>query len=316
MRISSYPSIYQAGHRATQELINHEVIIEEKVDGSAFSFALVDGQLSMRSKGCEVFEGQEGFFGKAAQTCVLLKPLMTPGWVYRGEYLSKPKHNTLAYDRHPALHIMIYDIQTGLETYLNPDEKRLESDRLGLECVPLLYQGPFTGAPDITTLVRETKSVLGGPAEGVVIKPSGYNLFGQDKKCIMAKYVAPEFKEINGATWTKEHKDKGSKDILQILGDQLNTQARWSKAVIHLQEAGKLEGSPRDIGLLINEVPKDIEKECTEEIKEALFKWAMPQLRRYTVRGLAEWYREKLIQEGLSEPASASAQEPQVDPAP
>lgn len=316
MHIPSYPSIYQFGHRAVSELIKGHVIVEEKIDGSQFSVALSEGQLQMRSKGAEVHEGQGGMFSKAVDTFQRLKSALREGWVYRGEYLQKPKHNVLAYDRTPKDHFILFDVQTGLETYLSPEDKRAEAERLGLECVPLLYTGTLQGAEQFIQMLDQT-SVLGSQKiEGVVVKPLNYDLFGPDKKCLLAKYVAPEFKEMHASTWTKEHKDPGSKDILQLLGNQLNTQARWSKAVIHMKEQGKLEGSPRDIGLLIREVPQDIEKECEEEIKAALYQWAMPQLRRYVVKGLAEWYKEKLLTEGLSEAASASESEPQADPAP
>lgn len=296
MRIPSYPSIFATGHRAVSKLFEGHVIIEEKLDGSQFSFGVLDGELVMRSKGSEVFANVEAhMFKRAAETCEKLKPQLTPEWVYRGEYLQKPKHNVLAYDRTPKDYIILYDIQKGLEDYLSPEEKQAEAARLGLECAPLLYSGPGSEAPPLEELLKRN-SVLGDQMiEGVVVKPLKYDVFGPDKKCLLAKFVAPEFKEMHSSTWTKEHKDKGSKDILQVLGDGLNTQARWSKAVMHLKEAGKLENSPRDIGLLINEVPQDIEKECEQEIKEALYAWAKPQLRRYVVRGLAEWYREKLL---------------------
>jgi len=45
----------------------------------------------------------------------------------------------------------------------------------------------------------------------------------------------------------------------------------------------------------MREVPADIEKECVDEIKEALFKWAWPQIRRASTAGLPEWYKERLL---------------------
>ena len=69
----------------------------------------------------------------------------------------------------------------------------------------------------------------------------------------------------------------------------------WQKAVQHLQEAGELEGSPRDIGKLILEVPTDVEKEEVEEIKAILWAWAWPKVRRGLTRGLPEWYKEELL---------------------
>lgn len=61
-------------------------------------------------------------------------------------------------------------------------------------------------------------------------------------------------------------------------------------------EAGKIEDSPRDIGHLIKEVQEDIEKECRAEIAERLVTWAMPKVRRATVAGGPEWYKDQLLQ--------------------
>jgi hypothetical protein len=76
--------------------------------------------------------------------------------------------------------------------------------------------------------------------------------------------------------------------------------ARWNKAIIHLSERGLLEGSLRDIGAIMKEVPADIEKECVEEIKEKLWKWAWPHIRRKVVHGLPEHYKDYLLKEQFS----------------
>jgi len=38
MRLNSYPSIYNLGHHAIATLLDAPVLVEEKVDGSQFSF--------------------------------------------------------------------------------------------------------------------------------------------------------------------------------------------------------------------------------------------------------------------------------------
>jgi hypothetical protein len=140
----------------------------------------------------------------------------------------------------------------------------------------------------------DTTSVLGGQKiEGVVIKPVGYGLFGKDKKCLLGKFVSEAFKESHSLAWKESNPNQGQ--FLDLLGSTFNTQARWMKAVQHLREAGKLQDDVKDIGLLIQEVPNDIEKECSDEIKAKLYDWAWPQLRRSFSRGLAEWYKEQLL---------------------
>jgi len=76
----------------------------------------------------------------------------------------------------------------------------------------------------------------------------------------------------------------------------LRTDARWDKSVIHLAERGELENSPRDIGKLIIEIKADIKKECTDEVKNTLYQWAIENILRGCVGGFPEWYKEKLLQ--------------------
>jgi hypothetical protein len=51
MKISSYSKVYNLGHRTIEQLFDGIVVAQEKVDGSQFSFGLIDGELYCRSKG-------------------------------------------------------------------------------------------------------------------------------------------------------------------------------------------------------------------------------------------------------------------------
>lgn len=296
MSLHSYSSIYDLGHAAVKDLFNEEVTIEEKCVGSQISFGVFDGELQMRSKGAQInVVAPEGMFAKAVEYISSIKERLQPGWSYRGEYLGKAKHGVLNYDRTPNNYIIIFDIDPGEQNYLAPDAKRAEATRIGLECVPELYRGRV-GDPSTLRILLDTPSILGGhKVEGIVVKPLVPNLFGRDKKLLMARFVSEAFQETHAKTWTKEHATPGQGDIIALIGARLTTQARWSKARIHLAEAGKLKSSSRDIGLLIREVPEDIRKECEEQIKYDLFKWAWPKLRRIVTRGLPEWYKEQLL---------------------
>lgn len=298
MTIPSYPSIYNLGHAAITDLFKGPVIIEEKVDGSQFSFTKLasTGELVCRSKGATInMLAPEGMFIKAVEQVQEMAPLLTPGLVYRGEYLRSPKHNVLAYERNPTGHIIIYDIERGEQCFCPAAEKVAEAKMLGLECVPVLFEGLLLDVALLRELL-ETQSVLGGQKiEGVVIKPANYDLYGRDKKVLMGKFVSEAFKEIHNADWKKDHATKSNGEIIQLLAAIYATPARWAKALIHLKEAGKIENSPKDIGALIAEVPPDVEKECAPEIKEQLWAWAWPQLRRAITRGLPMWYKEELM---------------------
>lgn len=289
----SYPSIYNLGHRALNDLFSDPVIVEEKVDGSQFSFGVFGGELRARSKGATLnIDAPEKMFSAGVATAQMLAPNLRDGWTYRGEYLQKPKHNTLAYDRIPALHVILFDINTGEETYLSAEEKAAEAQRLGLEFVPLLHNGMVPDAGVLLALL-DRMSVLGGQkVEGIVIK--NYARFGLDKKALMAKHVSEAFKEVHQGEWRKANPTRG--DIFQELILQYRTPARWGKAVQHLRERGELESSPRDIGKLLKEVQIDVEKECREEIEARLFAYGWEQIRRGLTAGLPDWYKQQLLE--------------------
>jgi hypothetical protein len=290
--MNSYPKLWAIGHSAVKEIFFDEVLVEEKIDGSQFSFGIYNGELKVRSKGQEMLvDAPEKMFNKAVETVKTLKDKLVDGWTYRGEYLQKPKHNVLAYDRIPNNHIIIFDINTGLKHYLSYEEKQAEAVRLGLEVVPILFKGKVFSAHDLEQLLQKT-SVLGGQKiEGFVVK--NYSRFGVDKKVLMGKYVSEHFKEKHKQDWKVEN--PGQNDIIQKLINTYRTAARWDKAIIHLREAGELENTPRDIGKIIKEVPKDLMEECKEEIKEELFQWAYNDIIRGVNKGLAEYYKEKLL---------------------
>lgn len=298
----SYPSIYNLGHKYVANLLTVPVNVEEKIDGSQFSFGITDeGEIMVRSKGAVMIpDAPEKMFTKAVQTVKDLASILRPGWTYRGEFLAKPKHNTLAYGRVPDRNIILFDINDGEESYLPYEAKAAEAARIGLEVVALIHSGTIN---DIATFREflDRESILGGQkVEGVVVKPAAYNLFGMDKKVLMGKFVSEAFKEIHAGEWKKANPTSG--DIIEQIAAGLTTPARWNKACQHLSEAGRLEGSPCDIGALMKEVPEDILKECEEEIKEKLFAHAWPQIRRRVTYGLPEWYKEKLLKRQFEEP--------------
>ena len=178
--------------------------------------------------------------------------------------------------------------------------KASEAERLGLECVPMLYRGPIASL-DMFRSFLETRSVLGGQLiEGVVIKPV-VPVFGLDKKCLMAKFVSERFKEVHAQVWKVSNPTAG--DFVQILTGKYATAARWQKAVQHLRDAGQLENASRDIGLLIREVPIDVEKECADEIKDALYAHFWPKIRRGLTAGLPGWYKEELLRSAFERDA-------------
>ena len=295
--IWSYPSIYAIGHRAIDGLFDSDaLVVQEKVDGSQISFGIIDGELAIRSKGADIYPAApEGMFANAVRTIIDLD--LTPGVVYRGEYLNKPKHNTLAYDRTPERHIVLFDIETAPSSFLTYAEMVAEAQRVGLEAVPLVHVGTVASADQLLGYLERDSFLGGQKVEGVVVKR--YDLFTADKKVAMGKYVSEAFKERHGADWKARNPNR--QDVVQGIIDSLRTEARWRKAVEHLRDRGELDGSPRDIGNLIKEVVADTEKEEADEIAALLFRHFWKQIGRAVTAGLPEWYKQQLAESAFAE---------------
>lgn len=303
--IHSYSSIYALGHPAIKDLLTVPVIVEEKIDGSQFSFMRVGVDLYIRSKSAEIhLDAPQKLFAPAVDYIKSVKDNLVEGWVYRGEAVCSPHHNALTYGRTPKGFVYLYDIETSPYTFVSWGVKIAEAQRLELEPVSTRFSGVLTDLDIINNLLSEV-SCLGGPKiEGVVIKPRDYNLFGLDKKVLMGKFVSEEFKEIHRREWKGSNPTQG--DVIQVLASSLATEARWNKGIQHLRERGELESSPRDIGKLIREIQEDTKRETKDLIKDRLFKWAWPQISRKITHGVPEYYKRKLMEDQFDSPQTSS----------
>ena len=330
--LHSYGTIYNLGHRAVHELLSWPVVVQEKIDGSQFSFGVTEVNVSrgyagepppdpfgvtevnvsrgyagepppdpilerilvMRSKGAQIFPGtKDKLFGPAIATAQALfqEGKLTPGWTYRGEAVTKPKHNTLAYDRIPIGGVILFDIDAGEEDYFQrPATVAENAAYLGLETVPTVFEGVVTSLDQVHGFLDRVSVLGGSKIEGVVLKAYGH--YGPDKKTLMAKYVSEAFKEVHGVDWKSRNPVSG--DIILKLIERLRTPARWNKAVQHLQERGELQDAPQDIGPLMREVALDVLKEEREMITHELFTYAWPKIQRGIAAGLPQWYKDQL----------------------
>uniref|UniRef100_A0A6H1ZC99 Putative RNA ligase n=1 Tax=viral metagenome TaxID=1070528 RepID=A0A6H1ZC99_9ZZZZ len=289
----SYPKIYNLGHRSIRDLLEDPVVVEEKIDGSQFSFGVFEDLLYVRSKGQEMLpDAPEKMFTKGVEAVRDRLPLLHEGWTYRGEYLQRPKHNALAYDRIPKGHIILFYINTAEEAYLSPEEKAAEAERIGLDVVPCFHYGRIETPQELFGLLEHT-SILGGQkVEGIVIK--NYHRFDPAGKAMMGKYVSEAFKEAHQKSWKEANPQNA--DMLTRLVTSYRTPARWQKAVQHLREQGQLVDEPKDIGPLIHEIHRDLTDECSEEIAAILLKWMLPNVLRGCAGGFPEWYKAQLAE--------------------
>jgi hypothetical protein len=290
--ISDYSSAFSITHKIANHFWTGEIIAQEKIDGSQFSCGVINGKLCARSHHKQIDLDEPGtlfFHGIEYIKKLFTENKLIDDFIYRGEYLQKPKSNTLLYSRIPKNHIILFDIDIKNQDYVNPSELNSLAEKLDLECVPswIINTRP---TEEILNKWLETESILGGTKiEGIVFK--NYNFFNNiDKKTVMLKYVSTAFKELHTKTWPS-----GNAFMPQLV-ERYKTDARYRKAVQHLKESGELSFAPQDIPLLMKEVNLDIIKECKDEIKDLLFEHFWKEISKNITRDIPAWYKAYLME--------------------
>lgn len=300
MGIHAFPKIFTIGQDYIADIFKDDVEVTEKVDGSQWVFGKVNGALQMRSKGKVQHAGAvDGLFAEAAEYVQSLD--LPDDTVFYGEYLRKPKHNTLCYQSVPKNHIVLFGVSTVGGTFVSEHAAlKACAASIGLDAVPLLYSGKVASADALHALL-EADSYLGGcSVEGVVVKNYArpFLLGGQPIPLMCGKYVSEAFKEKHIKGWGKENTARGKWDVFQ---DGFRTDARWEKAYQHLRDNGELTHTPRDIGPLIQEIKRDITDEEMDTIKAFLWAEFSGDLLRRSTAGAPEWYKAKLAERGFSD---------------
>lgn len=311
-KTSAFPKILHIGDKQILDLFETEVEITEKIDGSQFGFGkTVDGELVMRSKGREITaDTSDKLFLPAIEYVNSIEHLIPNGWFFYGETLHAPRHSTLAYDRVPKNHIALFAVyEVEQRVFHNYDTIKRYAEELDVDAVPILFRGE-TSAANVLDIVKNSPSYLGGQnIEGIVVKAyKPWMFLGQIPLTVMSgKYVTEEFKEVHTKDWSKLNTGKGKFDVLK---ENYRTTARWNKAIQHLRESGELTGTPKDIGALIRETRIDIETEEKENIKDALWNIYKEDILKYSVFGLAQFYKEQLIG-GINETFNQDNRQPE-----
>lgn len=288
-----YPKVWTLGHSSIDGIMDGEVCVEEKVDGSQTSFGIFGGRIRFKSKNQEldVAATGHGMFeqGVAAVLDMAERGALVDGWTYRAEYLRAPRHNTLAYERAPRGHFVLFDVSIGHHKYLDPADRAEHAERLGIDAVPIIERGRVT-PDDVREFLNQDSFLGGAKVEGVVLKDhgrfdprTGWPLFG--------KYVSEAFKEKNKAG----HAQGKRSDAIALIAETYRSEARWTKAVQSMRDDGVLSNDPRDIGELMKRVQCDLEAEEREAIAAALYREFRKPIIRRSIAGLAEWYKDRLM---------------------
>lgn len=299
--LHSYPKIFSLGSPELEDLFKSPVEITEKIDGSMIRFARIDGEVVVGSKGVnDIIQRSDKMFNSAVEYLLSQKRNMRDNTIYYGEYLDKPKHNTLSYEKIPKNHIALFGVKelTGDGTWKwvkNHGILVFHAQTINVDAVPLLYWGDLKDQKRLESLLEKPSFLGNEKIEGVVIKNYKENSTSRFSSECYGKYVNEKFKERNKGEWKK--KRPTVEDFLK----QFQNEARWEKAFQHLRDDGKITYQIRDIGELIKSVHNDILIEDEAFIKQELFKFYKKQILGTAVRGLPDWWKKKLMAKQFEE---------------
>lgn len=305
-----YIKVQHLGDKLISDLLEGQVVVEEKIDGSQFRIEASANGVRCGSKSVDFGEEMDKNFKKGVELVMSSKLV---GYDYGGhtfhifaEYLQSPHHNTLHYERTPDRHLMIFDVvdelADGSLSFYTPEQKRGFAGWLGFEAIPTLFEGDGSELTQerINEMLKTTSALGKETIEGIVVK--NYSKFYDPVKFPYyagmfkaGKYVRAEFTERNNTEW------KAKKGGIEQFLESLAMPARWVKAVQHLKDAGQLSDNMADMRLLIPELMRDFEEEEKEDIKEKLYGMYRKQMLASVQRGFAEWYKQRLLEQQFAE---------------
>jgi len=285
-----------------------QIVLEEKIDGSNFRIGInKDGTVQFGSRTQD--ETDDSFSKKTFRPIIDYVTKHMDSWNVRekmmntlesmeydsiiifGEYLSKPRHSTLYYERIPKNYLAVFDIaaiRDGTFTMLHPECELFDSivKLMDFDKVPILFSGKSECAmQDLFTWAREehkVESYLGGQMrEGVIFKNyepyhdgEFWQSLGEETILPMVKFVREEFKEALSGVANKDKTKKGSADIdeiVQYIMESYITKGRVQKSIMKLEEQhGRGKIDRQYTGSVIGDVFQDILAEQKEEIDKLL----------------------------------------------
>lgn len=301
--IRSFPKIWQLGSTEGVNVFRGPVEVTEKMDGSQFAFGKVNGELVMRSKGTRIYPGSEQKLFKLAVATVLgmenrLDGGLPNGVIYYAEAITSPRHNTLEYERIPQGGLVLFGKYTEDEMHgvhmgghFESKHSVLKStaEYLGIDVVPLLFSGEIAERSQLDVMLLEQSYLGRETIEGVVIKNYHELAVSAHSSECFVKLVRPAFKERNSGEHVKE------KNSLDEFLNQFKTDARWTKSIQRLRDDGKLTGTNKDIGPLIQDINTDLLLEEESTIKEALFNLFRRDIMSRTTKGFPEFYKNLIL---------------------
>lgn len=270
MEQKRYMEIPRLGHKSTLGVLNvgDQIVVQEKLDGANASFRRDGNIIRAYSRNNELDESNNlGGFFQWTQTLNVEEFL--DGVIYFGEYLNPHK---VKYPEHSKT-FWLYDLyNTHIGEYMHFSAVKLEAKRVGLNLIPVFYEGEYQSFEHLMSFVGKT--MLGGrlgdieTGEGVVAKRVDYkDRFGNQK---FVKLVTEAFAEVQKQKLPKDPKIELTQE--QVFVDQVVTEARVEKFLHKFVDEGILDEhyGIEDMGVILRNMNPRIQEDILKEERDLL----------------------------------------------
>lgn len=304
-----YPKILHIGAPLVSTIFNNEVEITEKVDGSQCRIELTEDSVMVGSKNQGIAD--HNMFEIAHDQGERIHK--ETDWRTLGskvtlfcEFLNKPNHNTIKYDRVPLNNLYLFGAMVGdTQDHMVTGGLIEMADHLEIDPPNVIICGMVESVGELNEFMTHQSYLGGSVVEGVVIK--NYNrtydpLQVHSQEYIgypmAAKYVRDDFTVSNAKQWNTLSRKKG----VDSLVDRFFIEARFRKTIQHLCEDGKIEYQKKDLQFLIPEFFDDLMDEKKDEMTRMIMGEIFKALRRrasgYVVKAWIDYLAERQFEDG------------------
>jgi RNA ligase len=264
-----FTDVVRLGHKNTIGVLaeGDNIVIQEKIDGANASFRRVGNELVAFSRNHQLSE--ENTLGGFYQFVKELNIQIGEGLIFFGEWTNPHK---VKYPEHQKKFFLfdIYDVTQG--KYLPWETVKRVGQSLGLNLVPVFYEGEYKGFDHLQSFVGKTE--LGGmlgdisTGEGIVVKNVDYtDRFGNQ---MYVKLVTDAFREVQKQKAPKDPKVEATQE--QKFVDQTVTTARIEKFLHKFVDEGILDEQfgIEDMGIILKNMNTRIYEDIIKEESDLL----------------------------------------------
>lgn len=281
MNMKKYQDITRLGHKTTIGVLNEgdQIVIQEKLDGANASFRKVGNEVKAFSRNHELNEENNlGGFYQFVQENIKAEDLLEDT-IYFGEWLNPHKVKYPEYQKQFFLYDIYLIEEDDKSFYESFTAVKMEAERLGLNLIPVFYEGEYQSFEHLQSFVGKT--LLGGKlgdvetGEGIVVKNVKYrDRFGNQK---FVKLVTDAFREVQKQKAPKDPKIELTQE--QVFVEKTVTEARVEKLLYKFVDEGILDEifGIEDMGTILKNMNPRITEDILKEESDMLPEYYDPK---------------------------------------